>query len=90
MGVDDICQLATRSAIDFLELGLSIQNGGGCSEVEAASHWRPPDHNDFKINVAFKQIFGSSLVGIGVLIRDSFGGVNSVIKRQSTLGVIIF
>uniref|UniRef100_A0A2N9F0P7 Uncharacterized protein n=1 Tax=Fagus sylvatica TaxID=28930 RepID=A0A2N9F0P7_FAGSY len=49
MGVDDICQLATRSAIDFLEL-----------------------------------------VGIGVLIRDSFGGVNAVIQRQSTLGVIIF
>jgi|UniRef100_A0A2N9EEB1 hypothetical protein len=81
IGVDDICQLAAGSAIDFLESGLSAQNGGGCSKVEAASRWRPPDHNDFKINVAFKRISGSSLVGIGVLICDSLGGVNAVMQR---------
>jgi hypothetical protein len=54
--------------------------------VAAASRWRPLDHNDFKINVAFKRIAGSSLVGIGVLIRDYLGGVNAVMQRQSILG----
>ncbi len=86
MGVDDICQLAAGSAIDFLESVLPVQNGGGYSEVEAASRWRPPDINDLKINVAFKRIAGSSSVGIGVLIRDSLGSVNAVMVKQSALG----
>uniref|UniRef100_A0A2N9F838 RNase H type-1 domain-containing protein n=1 Tax=Fagus sylvatica TaxID=28930 RepID=A0A2N9F838_FAGSY len=80
--VDDIWQRASGMATEFLEAGLDVSEAGGMNVVEGFSCWRPPEAQNFKLNLAFCLDSGKTNVGFGVLIRDQMGFVAAAMSQQ--------
>ena len=81
--VDDVWRKAAGMAIDFLDVGLRVQDPERPLNVPLSSRWRPPNQGNFKLNMDIFVDKKSKAVGIGVVIRDAHCYVLAALQQKT-------
>ena len=80
--VDDIWRKAAGIATEFLTAGLCLQDPERVLDTPLESRWRPPDQDNFKLNMSIFMVKESKLVGIGIVVRDAQSVVLAALQQK--------